>query len=92
MIVNQCRASSIAVKKLAAIFLFFSINFTSSCTTHSSKADAFRTNLTTEQDTIDKRQPSIADSIQLWIVPNHMLWVPLEFESTHAVDRAEKKY
>lgn len=38
------------------------------------------------------RQPSIADSIQLWIVPNHMLWVPLEFESTHAVDRAEKKY
>lgn len=28
-------------------------------------------------------RPTVTDSIHLWIVPNHMLWIPLEFEDPH---------
>lgn len=34
-------------------------------------------------DSVLEHQPSIADSIHLWVVPNHMLWIPLEFEDPH---------
>lgn len=32
-------------------------------------------------DTIAR--PGVADSIHFWIVPNHMLWIPLEFEESN---------
>lgn len=34
-----------------------------------------------QPDTLSR--PGRADSIHLWIIPNHMLWIPLEFEESN---------
>lgn len=64
--------------------LFFSVMFFFSCHTEDSIKDVDPAKDPAASHTLDTiTRPSVTDSIHLWIVPNHMLWIPLEFEDPH---------
>ena len=83
MINNQIRKDKESWRWLRVMISAFYTSVILSCGTNPLEAVPSQQISQAPGDSVLKHQPSIADSIHLWIVPNHMLWIPLEFEDPH---------